>query len=385
MITNATEEHTHSVLPFDRTNVREMRERVKLAEVCEILDSKRVPITKNKRIAGPYPYYGANGVQDYVENYIFDDDLVLLAEDGGHFEKGEQIAYRVSGKCWVNNHAHVLKPKSNIDVDYLYLSLRTYDTSKLTNGATRKKLTQAAMREMVVPMRSMSEQLEIVKLFMTIESQITLAETQIEKLDLLVKSRFVEMFGDVVANSKGWQTYSLGEVSPQKGLKIPSSGNVWQLNLDAVESDTGKVIEKVLVDAADIKTSNVGFNTEHVLYSKLRPYLNKVVLPDESGVCTTEMVPLLPDKEILNRVYLCYVLRSDTFVSYISKHTGGAKMPRVDMKTFKAFQAPIPPLPLQHDFANFAHKVEHLRETAQSQISTLRTLYNSLAQDYFAI
>lgn len=105
-------------------------------ECCEILDSQRVPIKGSERSAGEYPYYGANGIQDYVDDYIFDDELVLLAEDGGNFgSKIRPIAYRVSGKCWVNNHAHVLKPKSMIDVDYLCYSLMFYDTNGLVNGA----------------------------------------------------------------------------------------------------------------------------------------------------------------------------------------------------------------------------------------------------------
>ena len=126
-----------------------MMNKVFLEECCEILDSKRIPITASDRKEGPYPYYGANGVQDYVADYIFDDDLVLLAEDGGNFgSKEKPIAYCVSGKCWVNNHAHVLKPKSNVNVDYLCYSLMFYNTDGLVNGATRQKLTQAAMRKM---------------------------------------------------------------------------------------------------------------------------------------------------------------------------------------------------------------------------------------------
>ena len=74
-------------------------------DCCQILDSMRVPITASNREEGEYPYYGANGIQDYVADYIFDDELVLLAEDGGNFGSKERpIAYRVSGKCWVNNH-----------------------------------------------------------------------------------------------------------------------------------------------------------------------------------------------------------------------------------------------------------------------------------------
>lgn len=127
-------------------------EHITIEECCDILDSRRIPITASERRNGRYPYYGANGIQDYVADYIFDDELVLLAEDGGNFgSKTRPIAYRVSGKCWVNNHAHVLKPMANVDVDYLCYSLMFYDTEELVNGATRQKLTQAAMRKMLIP------------------------------------------------------------------------------------------------------------------------------------------------------------------------------------------------------------------------------------------
>ncbi len=164
----------------------------KLGEVCEVLDSKRVPITAANRVSGQYPYYGANGVQDYVADYIFDDELVLLAEDGGNFgSKEKPIAYRVSGKCWVNNHAHVLKPKAVIDVDYLCYSLMFYDVSGLVNGATRQKLTQAAMRQMIIPKRSLDEQIEIVNIIKKVQGVIASRKEELEQLDLLIKARFV--------------------------------------------------------------------------------------------------------------------------------------------------------------------------------------------------
>ncbi|MGE5391485.1 MAG: restriction endonuclease subunit S, partial [Deltaproteobacteria bacterium] len=135
---------------------------VKLEEVCEILDSQRVPITASDRESGIYPYYGANGIQDYVSDYIFDDELVLLAEDGGNFgSKTRPIAYRVSGKCWVNNHAHVLKAKAMLDIDYLCYSIMFYDVSKIVSGTTRAKLNQAAMRKIIIPLPPLETQKQI--------------------------------------------------------------------------------------------------------------------------------------------------------------------------------------------------------------------------------
>lgn len=163
--------------------------KVKLEDICDILDNKRIPITANKRIKGKYPYYGANGIQDYVNDYIFDDELVLLAEDGGHFSsKDKPIAYRVSGKCWVNNHVHVLKPKEGIDVDYVCYSLMFYDVSKFIKGATRKKLTQADTRNMLISIPSFNEQKRIANILDKVTNLIELRKKQLEKLDLFVKS-----------------------------------------------------------------------------------------------------------------------------------------------------------------------------------------------------
>lgn len=187
-------------------------EYIALNECCEILDSQRIPIAASQRKKGEYPYYGANGIQGYVDNFIFDDELVLLAEDGGNFgSKNKPIAYRVSGKCWINNHAHVLKPKKNINIDYLCYALMFYNVDSLINGATRKKLTQSAMKKMRIPLRTMKEQNKIVKQIgkvLEVKQQI---ERQLVSLDELVKSRFVEMFGDPIKNEKVWEKVKLGE------------------------------------------------------------------------------------------------------------------------------------------------------------------------------
>jgi type I restriction enzyme S subunit len=180
---------------------------IKIEDCCEILDSQRIPIKSSERKAGPYPYYGANGIQDHVDDFIFDDELVLLAEDGGNFNsKDKPIAYRVSGKCWVNNHAHVLKPKNNIDVDYLCYSLMYYKVDGIINGATRQKLTQSSMRKMKIPKRDLKEQHRITQKLKTIQDIKEKYQQEKNKLEYLVKARFVEMFGTFPTNEKKWET-----------------------------------------------------------------------------------------------------------------------------------------------------------------------------------
>ena len=201
--------------------------KILLEDCCEILDSQRVPITATNRAEGPYPYYGANGVQDYVDDYIFDDELVLLAEDGGNFgSKTKPIAYRVSGKCWVNNHAHVIKPKNRIDVDFLCYSLMFYNTDGLVNGATRQKLTQATMRKMLIPDLSKEQQLDIVNQLNRIVEIRNLRLKEIQKLDELIKARFVEMFGDPILNSKGFNTNALKDVFMLKAGDFTAASDI---------------------------------------------------------------------------------------------------------------------------------------------------------------
>jgi type I restriction enzyme S subunit len=104
-----------------------MKNKVSINDSCHILDYLRVPLNgeERKKIKGNIPYYGANGVQGYINNYIFNDDLILLAEDGGNFEEYQNrpIAYRISGKSWVNNHAHILKAKDGYDQDFIFYSI----------------------------------------------------------------------------------------------------------------------------------------------------------------------------------------------------------------------------------------------------------------------
>ncbi len=184
----------------------------------------------------------------------------------------------------------------------------------------------------------------------------------IGRLDDLVKSRFIELFGIPTTNTLGWPTKPMKIVAPSEQISFESSDeDNWLLNLDAVQSDSGQILFKYRVPSSEIKGTIMSFTDKHVLYSKLRPYLNKVVVPDESGFGTTELIPLLPDSKYLTRLYLAYLLRSDAFVSKFSAAVAGTKMPRVSMGTFWNFEVPLPPIELQNEFASFVEQVDKSR------------------------
>jgi type I restriction enzyme S subunit len=122
---------------------------VSLGEVAQVLDTQRVPLSAGQRMSrrGPFPYCGANGVLDYIDDYMIDDDVVLLAEDGGNFDqfRSRPIAYRMKGKIWVNNHAHVLKAIHGGDTGYLFHALAHKDIRPYVASGTRSKLTRGEL------------------------------------------------------------------------------------------------------------------------------------------------------------------------------------------------------------------------------------------------
>lgn len=136
---------------------------VRLGDVVEVLDSLRKPVTKEDRKPGPYPYYGASGIVDYVSAYIFDEPLVLVGEDGAKWGAGDKTAFPVCGKSWVNNHAHVLRPLRAALADmYLVSYLTARDLSEFITGMTVPKLNQARLISIPVALPPLAEQSRIV-------------------------------------------------------------------------------------------------------------------------------------------------------------------------------------------------------------------------------
>ena len=148
-------------------------EKKKLGDIVQFLDNKRKPLEQSERIHGKYPYYGASGIIDYINNYIFDEELVLLSEDGANIiDRNYPICYIATGKYWVNNHAHILSPK--IDFEFLQYSLNQIDYSEYVNGSTRLKLTQTDMRSIKIMLPPLAEQKRIKSKIQILFSQLDL-------------------------------------------------------------------------------------------------------------------------------------------------------------------------------------------------------------------
>jgi len=177
----------------------------------------------------------------------------------------------------------------------------------------------------------------------------------------------------------------LFEVAPPSPSRIKLAPNeiIWHLTLDQIASGSGEIGRRVYRPASEAASSSFVFDEGNVLYSKLRPYLNKVICPDTNGVATTELVPLRPNPNELNREYLCFYLRSPKFVSWASAQVDGAKMPRMKMKSFWAHEIPIPHLDDQIRIVHLLGKVEGLIAKRKQHLQQLDDLLKSVFLEMF--
>ena len=154
-----------------------------LPDISENLDSKRKPVTKGKRETGIYPYYGASGIVDYVSDYIFDEDILLISEDGANLvARSTPIAFSVSGKVWVNNHAHILRFKNiytQYFVEYYFASIKI---DEYVTGAAQPKFSQKNMNKLPIWIPSIVEQQSIVETLDSLKSKVDRLQANYEKI-----------------------------------------------------------------------------------------------------------------------------------------------------------------------------------------------------------
>lgn len=190
------------MFPKSGTNIPEIRfsgftdawKQRKLGEVVNRFDNLRIPITESSRISGSTPYYGANGIQDYVEGYTHDGEYILIAEDGAN-DINNYPVFRVHGKIWVNNHAHVLQTIDGIaDNDYVAYALKSINIGPYLVGGSRPKLNADSLMKLEIKLPKLSEQIKIGKIFLRIDYQIENYSQKLKNLKTAKKSLLDKLF-----------------------------------------------------------------------------------------------------------------------------------------------------------------------------------------------
>lgn len=202
----------------------------------------------------------------------------------------------------------------------------------------------------------------------------------------LIKGKFVDMFGDPYKNPMGWPVKSFDEVASidaNMTTDYKKYADYPHIGIDSIEKDTGRLIGYRTVQEDNVISGKYIFGPEHIIYSKIRPVLNKVALPDFEGLCSADAYPILPKKNVCDRVFLAYVMRSEYFLTYVLALSSRSQMPKVNRKQINGFKMPIPPINKQEEFVKFVEMCDKGRSALQQSIDELQAMLRNILEDCF--
>ena len=333
-----------------------------LEDCCNLLDKKRQPITKASREAGEYPYYGANGIQDYVANYIFDGTFVLVGEDGSVITKsGTPVVTWAEGKIWVNNHAHIIEEKDGVMLRYLYHYLQTIDVTSLIHGNI-PKLTGGDFKALKIPVPPLEVQREIVHI--------------LDSFTLLTAELTAELAAELTARKKQYEFYRDNLIKKEQHIsevkKLADVANIYDsLHQTPSYSNSGYSMVRV----QDIKggyldedkTLKVDESVWNLFTQKYTPRLNDIVvsrvgsygnfalIPNDK-CCLGQNVALIHPN--INPKYLYHVLMSTMTKQWINNNVKGASQKSFSLADIKRVPVPVPKENIQQRIAEVLDNFE---------------------------
>ena len=285
----------------------------------------------------------------------------------------------------------VLKDKDEIfDKRFLYYYLSskaTYQKFKhMAVGGVVNNLNSEMVRKIDVPVPSKDEQMDTADLLDKICNIISLRKRELNCLDDLIRARFIELFGDLKSNNKGWKIVNFKECADIDTNMIHEFEGYEEyphIGIDSIEKETGRLVGYRTIAEDGVISGKYLFSSAHIIYSKIRPNLNKVAMPDFDGLCSADAYPILVKKGICNREYFGYTLRSQYFLDYILALSNRTNLPKVNKSQVEGFLLPLPPIAVQDQFAAFVHQVAKSKAAVQKALDQTQQLFDSLMQEYF--
>ena len=361
----------------------------KLGEVCEILDSRRKPITKNKRESGTIPYYGATGILDYVKDYIFDEKLVLLGEDGAKWGAGENSAYIIEGKSWVNNHAHALRPKRDLLVDeILVYYLNFSNLLPYITGVTVPKLNQEKMRSIEIPIGPVKEQQSIVDYLDSAFAKIDAMKANAEKALNEAKALFQASLKEMLEPKEGWEEKTLKEIgstqtgtTPSKGDKDNYGDYMPFIRPSEIDYDGSGRIEYNSALKLSKKGVNNGrvFDAGSVFMVCIGATIGKVGYGERAISCNQQINIFTPNSSV-NFKFAYYAMKSDGFQHNVIKEgtSSQATLPIINKGKWEKLTISFPPL-------NEQQSIVATLDSLKSKVDRLQANYDKISQECDAL
>ncbi len=367
-----------------------------LADISDNLDNQRVPISRLKRSTGRIPYYGATGVVDYVDEYIFDEELLLVGEDGADWSAGANTAYIIKGRSWVNNHAHVLRIK-NADIQFIENYLNFTDLRLHTSGTTRGKLNKSDLMNIKIPNPSISVQQKIAEILSSIDDAIQKTDQIIQKTEILKQGLMQKLLTRGIGHKK-FKNTKFGEIP--KDWELTPIGEICDCIVPG--RNKPKVFDGEIpwITIPNIQDSIVQYNdsTKYVSREELRNCGNKIIpigsvimscvgefgivaVTDREIAINQQLHAFLPSNE-LDQNFLKFVLiMQKRFMENLATKTSVSYLNKTSCNSIPIVK---PPIKEQLRIAGILSSLEQKITKETLNKGEMITFKNGLMQDIFS-
>lgn len=382
--------------------------KVKLGDIAVLINGdrgKNYPSQKEIITSGGIPFVNAghlNGraIEFEAMNYITPEKYEKL--NSGKFQQND-ILYCLRGslgkKALINDNIYgaiasslvIIRPNlEKVRPQYLMLALETLlikeQLFKFNNGSSQPNLSAKSVKEYKLELPDLFIQDSIISKLEKVRNLIEDEKQEKLLLDNLIQSRFVELFGDLKSNNKRWPIVGFNEcadIDTNMIHNFEGYEDYPHIGINCIEKETGRLIGYRTIAEDGVISGKYLFTPKHIIYSKIRPNLNKVALPDFKGLCSADAYPILVKSEICNREYFGYTLRSKYFLDYILAFSNRTNLPKVNKNQVEGFMLPLPPIDLQNQFAAFVQQVNKSKFEVQKSLEKTQLLFDSLMQEYF--
>ena len=363
--------------------------KVKLTEICTPKQWKTIPT--HALLEDGYPVYGANGIIGYYDEYNHEEPVIAITCRGatcGTINLTVPKAYITGNAMCLDNVCADVLP------DYLYYCLLHYNFNNIISGSAQPQITRQGLAKVEIELHPIIEQGKIINSLRKSKAIINARQSQLQKLDELIKARFVEMFGMPGTDTKGWGLQYLGtccELNPKKGTdkRLVSGLSVSFVPMPAV-SESGKIDASQIKAYDEVKTGFTYFAENDVLFAKITPCMENgkgavaVGLCNNIGFGSTEFHILRPINNKSNPYWLYSLTSFDAFRKDAADNmTGSAGQRRVPAVFLEKYKVTLPPIELQNQFAAFVEQTDKSKVAVQKSLDEAQLLFDSLMQQYF--
>lgn len=329
------------------------------------------------------------------ENFILQSGDILVTKSSG--------SKQLIGKCCIfkqpnnnkkylfSNFVQRLRSNEKISNEFLYYFLispwgkaNLQKLNETTSGL--RNLDMKGYSKQLIPVPKESSERYIV----TILEKIRNIRHQQEKILVLLQDFtiqiFLKMFGDPISNFMHWPKQPFAKIAEIDRIGIKPnqiSNNTKYVGLEHIEKESGRLIEVISIKKGFIKSNKFIFSKNHILYGKLRPYLNKVAFPNFDGVCSTDIIPISVKEQLVTKKYLGCLMRQKSFVENANSKSTGGNLPRLSVDELMKFEIPVPPLKLQNNFTTSIDLVHNIIDYNYNRLKQITIIFNTLLQKSF--